>query len=95
MALPYSFLRRPEETADLMGPGHTVHLHATDADVELTIDLTGPTPIVRDGHEKAAVTVRGLVMELVLALYRRREPDGLKVSGDAALLKEFLGRARF
>lgn len=95
LALPYAFLRRPAETAPLVGPGRTVHLHATDVEAEFVIDLTGPAPVVREGHEKAAVALRGPVVELVLAVYRRRSVEGLEVFGDAELLDLFLDRVRF
>lgn len=95
MALPYAFLRWPAETAPLLGEGHTVHLHATDADAEWVIDFTGQAPVVREGHEKAAVALRGPVFDLVLAVYRRRSLDGLEVFGDAELLDLFLDRVRF
>ncbi|WP_167976066.1 maleylpyruvate isomerase family mycothiol-dependent enzyme [Lentzea indica] len=95
LALPYAFMRWPAETAPLLGPGRTVHLHATDVDAELVIDLTGSRPVVRKGHEKAAVALRGPVVELVLAVYRRRPVDGLEVFGDSELLDLFLDRVRF
>jgi uncharacterized protein (TIGR03083 family) len=95
LALPLAFQRWPEETAPLVGAGRTVHLHATDADVELVIDLTEPRPAVRQGHEKAAVALRGPVVELVLAVYRRRSVEGLEVFGDAELLDLVLERVRF
>jgi uncharacterized protein (TIGR03083 family) len=94
-ALPLGFVRRPAETAALMGPGQTVHLHATDFDCELVIDLTGPRPLAREGHEKAAVAVRGPVAELMLAVYRRRPVDGLEVFGDRELLDRLLTSVRF
>ncbi|MFS8100900.1 maleylpyruvate isomerase family mycothiol-dependent enzyme [Lentzea alba] len=94
-ALPFAFLQRPAETSSLVGPGNTIHLHATDFDCELVIDLTGPMPVVREEHEKAAVAVRGPVMDLVLAVYRRRSVDGLEVFGDRDLLDRFLERVRF
>lgn len=95
MALPYSFLRWPAETAPLLGPGRTVHLHATDADAEWVIDFTGSAPVVREGHEKAAVALRGPLFDLVLAVYRRRSLEGLEVFGDEELLELFLDRVRF
>lgn len=94
-ALQYAFLRWPAETAPLLGPGRTVHLHATDVPAEFVIDLTGPQPVVREGHEKSAVALRGPVVELVLAVYRRRPVNGLEVFGDAELLALFLDRVRF
>ncbi|NGY59683.1 maleylpyruvate isomerase family mycothiol-dependent enzyme [Lentzea sp. NEAU-D13] len=95
LALPYAFMRWPAETAPLLGPGRSVHLHATDCEAEFVIDLTGAAPVVRQGHEKAAVALRGPVVELVLAVYRRRPVDGLEVFGDAELLDLFLDRVRF
>lgn len=95
LALPLAFFRTPAETAPLVGPGHTVHLHATDTDVELVIDLTAEKPVVRQGHEKAAVALRGPVVELVLAVYRRRSVEGLEVFGDRELLDLLLDRVRF
>lgn len=95
LALPLAFYRTPEQTAPLLGPGRTVHLHATDADAELLIDLTGAAPVVRHDHEKAAVALRGPVVELVLTVYRRRPLEGLEVFGDADLLAELLERVRF
>jgi len=95
LALPYAFMRWPAETAALVGPGRTVHLHATDVEAEFVIDLTGLAPVVREGHEKAAVALRGPLVDLVLAVYRRRSVDGLEVFGDAELLDLFLDRVRF
>ncbi|MFI6100923.1 maleylpyruvate isomerase family mycothiol-dependent enzyme [Lentzea sp. NPDC051213] len=95
VALPFAFVRQPAETAPLLGPGNTVHLHATDAELELVIDFTGPRPVVREGHEKAAVAVRGPLLDLVLAVYRRRSVAGLEVFGDVELLELFLDRIRF
>ncbi|MFD5828576.1 maleylpyruvate isomerase family mycothiol-dependent enzyme [Lentzea sp. NPDC060358] len=94
LAVPYAFQRWPSETAPLAGTG-TVHLHATDVDAEFVIDFTGAAPVVREGHEKASVAVRGPVVELVLAVYRRRSVDGLEVFGDRELLDLMLDRVRF
>ncbi|MEV6243978.1 maleylpyruvate isomerase family mycothiol-dependent enzyme [Lentzea sp. NPDC051838] len=94
-ALPFAFFRWPTETAALVGPGNTVHLHATDIDCELVLDLTEPRPTLREGHEKAAVAVRGPVTELMLLVYRRRSVDGLEVFGDRDLLDRLLASVRF
>lgn len=88
------FLRRPE-FGELLGKDHTLVFEATDADARWVVDLTGPAPVARADDGSGAVVARGTAAELVLALYRRIGPDGLEVSGDASLLKEFLGRARF
>ena len=87
-------LRRPE-FAELLGDGGTLAFEATDVDARWLVDLTGTAPMARQDEGSGAVTVRGPAADLVLALYRRQGPDGLEVSGDAALLKEFLARARF
>jgi uncharacterized protein (TIGR03083 family) len=94
LAVPYAFQRWPAETAPLTGAG-TVHLHATDAEAEFVIDFTGQAPVVREGHEKASVAVRGPVIDLLLTVYRRRSPDGLEVFGDRELLDLVLDRVRF
>ena len=51
--------------------------------------------MARQYEDSGAVTVRGPAADLVLALYRRRGLEGLDVTGDAVLLKKFLGAARF
>ncbi|WP_090058074.1 maleylpyruvate isomerase family mycothiol-dependent enzyme [Lentzea fradiae] len=94
IAVPHAFRRRPSETAALAGTG-TVHLHATDAEAEFVIDFTGATPVVREGHEKASVAVRGPVVDLMLAVYRRGPADGLEVFGDRDLLDLMLDKVRF
>lgn len=88
------FLRRPE-FAELLGQGHTLVFEATDVEARWLVDLSDATPVARHDEGSGTVTVRGPAADLVLALYRRRGPDELDVSGDAALLKEFLARARF
>jgi uncharacterized protein (TIGR03083 family) len=74
----------------LLGPGRTLHFHATDTaelHAEWVVDLT-ETVAWRRAHEKAAVAVCGPVTELLLLLYRRRTPDDgrFEVLGDAAWL---------
>jgi len=88
------FLRRPE-FAELLGQGGTLVFEATDVDAKWLVDLTGDKPVARQDEGSGAVTVRGPAADLVLTLYRRLGPEALEVSGDEALLKEFLGRARF
>ncbi|MFD2762988.1 maleylpyruvate isomerase family mycothiol-dependent enzyme [Micromonospora eburnea] len=99
-SLPMMFDIYPERRT-LLGPGRTVHLHATDlpaeAGAEWVIDLTGDTLAWRRAHEKAAVAVRGPVTELLLLAYRRR-PVGaaaVEIIGDAALLDLWLDRVQF
>lgn len=83
---------------ELLGPGRTVHLHATDASAaEWVLDLTGDVMAWRHAHEKCAVAVRGPVAELLLVLYRRRSRhDGtVEVIGDVELLDFWLDRVGF
>ncbi|WP_409332482.1 maleylpyruvate isomerase family mycothiol-dependent enzyme [Trujillonella humicola] len=90
----------PERRA-LLGPGRTVHLHATDTaaelDAEWVVDLTGAVPTWRRAHEKSAVAVRGPVTGLVLLVYGRRPADGddLQVFGDRGLLTTWLAASPF
>ncbi|OKI09966.1 hypothetical protein A6A06_04925 [Streptomyces sp. CB02923] len=80
----------------LLGPGRTLHFHATDADAEWFVDLTGKAPVWRAAHEKAAVAVRGTVTDLVLFLYGRPAvAGGVETLGDRQLLDVWLERTRF
>ncbi|WP_262281827.1 maleylpyruvate isomerase family mycothiol-dependent enzyme [Micromonospora sp. MA102] len=86
---------------DLLGPGRTLHLHATDVPAglgaEWLVDLTGDTVAWRRAHEKAAVAVRGPVTELLLMVYRRRpvDPAVVEVLGDGKLLDLWLASVAF
>lgn len=97
-SLPFHFEVHPQ-MRELLGPGRTVHLHATDTDpalnAEWVLDLTGETISWRRAHEKSAVAVRGPVTDLLLMIYRRRAPTELAVLGDAALLEFWLERVPF
>ncbi|MER7398863.1 maleylpyruvate isomerase family mycothiol-dependent enzyme [Streptomyces sp. NPDC000151] len=99
-SLPVMFEYHPE-LRELLGPGRTLHFHATDtapeAGAEWVVDLTGDAITWRRAHEKAAVAVRGPLTELLLTIYRRRSPrgDGIQVIGDAELLDFWLDRVSF
>jgi uncharacterized protein (TIGR03083 family) len=86
---------------ELLGPGRTLHFHATDtapeAAAEWLIDLTGDAIVWRRAHEKATVAVRGPLTGLLLIVYRRRPArgDGIEVLGDAQLLDFWLERVSF
>jgi len=99
-SLPIMFEFHPR-TRELLGPGRTLHLHATDTapglEAEWIIDLTGDRIVWRRAHEPAAVAVRGPLTELLLLIYRRR-PAGtaaLDVQGDDELLDFWLERVSF
>jgi uncharacterized protein (TIGR03083 family) len=99
-ALPMHFEVHPQ-TRELLGPGRTIHLHATDASpqasAEWVIDLTGDTIAWRRAHEKAAVAARGPLTDLLLVVYKRRPVRGadIQVLGDAELLDFWLDRVSF
>ncbi|GAA0492181.1 maleylpyruvate isomerase family mycothiol-dependent enzyme [Streptomyces olivaceiscleroticus] len=98
-SLPMMFDHHPE-LRELLGPGRTLHFHATDTApeaAEWVVDLTGDGITWRRAHEKAAVAVRGPLVELLLTLYRRRSPhDGtVEVIGDAKLLDFWQERVAF
>ena len=86
---------------ELLGPGRTVHFHATDTAPDLAaewlLDLTGEVITWRRAHEKAAVAVRGPMTELLLLIYRRRTPHdaAVEIFGDRELLAFWFDRAAF
>ncbi|WP_253770460.1 maleylpyruvate isomerase N-terminal domain-containing protein [Goodfellowiella coeruleoviolacea] len=83
---------------ELLGPGRTLHLHATDTAPELVaewlVDLTGAAPAWRRGHERAAAAARGPVADLLLFVYRRPAAS-IEVLGDADLLDVWRRRTGF
>jgi uncharacterized protein (TIGR03083 family) len=86
---------------ELLGPGRTLHFHATDTapetQAEWFIDLTGDVIVWRRAHEKAAVAVRGSLTDLALVIYKRlpARSESLEVLGDAELLDFWLERVSF
>ncbi|MFC3502805.1 maleylpyruvate isomerase family mycothiol-dependent enzyme [Micromonospora krabiensis] len=99
-SLPVMLEFKPDRRT-LLGPGRTVHLHATDAPSggawEWLVDLTGPVGTWRRTHEEAAVTVRGPLVELLLTVYGRRPPRDatVRVDGDRELLERWLALVSF
>ncbi|MEH1012760.1 maleylpyruvate isomerase family mycothiol-dependent enzyme [Micromonospora sp. CPCC 206060] len=99
-SLPQMFDFHPERR-ELLGPGRTLHFHATDtapdAGAEWLVDLTGDRLAWRRAHEKAAVAVRGPLTELLLVVYGRRPVDEatVEVLGDRPLLHFWLERNGF
>lgn len=82
---------------ELLGPGRTLHFHATDTQAEWVVDLTGDAITWRRAHEKSAVAVRGPVTELLLFIYKRRPSRGenIEILGDEQLLDFWLERVSF
>jgi uncharacterized protein (TIGR03083 family) len=99
-ALPETDLFHPERR-ELLGPGRTVHLHATDVPgethAEWVVDLTGERVAWRRAHEQCAVAVRGPLVDLLLVVYGRRAVDdaAVEVLGDRALLDRWLTGVAF
>jgi uncharacterized protein (TIGR03083 family) len=97
-ALPAHFDLDPAKR-DVLGPGRTLAFEATGPDPAAAwfVDLTGDVIAWRRGGGAAAVTVRGRLTDLLLALYRRIpvQPPRLAVAGDAELLDLYLDRAAF
>ncbi|MCU1372747.1 MAG: maleylpyruvate isomerase family mycothiol-dependent enzyme [Actinomycetia bacterium] len=71
------------------GQGEIIHVHATDAEGEWLLTLTGDGLSVERGHAKGDVAVRGPAGDLLLWLWGRQPIDGLEVFGDAALANRF------
>jgi uncharacterized protein (TIGR03083 family) len=86
---------------ELLGPGRTLHFHATDTvpetAAEWLIDLTGEAIVWRRAHAKAAVAVRAPLTDLLLVIYRRRPAhgEGIDILGDEQLLDFWLERVTF
>jgi uncharacterized protein (TIGR03083 family) len=80
---------------ELLGPGRTIRLHATDVPADWIVDLTGDGLAWRRSDEAAAVTVSAPLTDLLLILYRRRPVRAEDVDGDAALVDFWLDRVAF
>lgn len=99
-SLPMHFEFHPW-TRELLGPGRTLHFHATDtapeAHAEWVVDLTGEALAWRRAHEKSAVAVRGPLVDLLLIVYRRKpvRSETVQILGDEDLLEFWLERVGF
>ncbi|ASU84094.1 maleylpyruvate isomerase family mycothiol-dependent enzyme [Nocardiopsis gilva YIM 90087] len=96
---PEAFASKPG-VPDLLGPGRTLHVHATDtapqAAAEWLVDLTGPAPTWRRAHAKAAVAVRGPLTDLLMLIYGRPTRNGtVDILGDASLFDLWRQRSGF
>jgi uncharacterized protein (TIGR03083 family) len=94
--LPQHFDITPRKR-ELLGPGRTLAFEAADADAAWFVDLTGEVITWHRGSGDAAVTVRAPLTELLLMLYRRRDPYGtdIKITGNAELLDFWYGYVGF
>ena len=79
------------------GTGETIHLHATDADLEWIITLGAHGIIAEPGHAKADVALRGPASALDLWAWNRLPAgaDDIEVLGDAAVAAAWAKVARF
>src|SRR6266571_516000 len=99
-SLPIHLEYHPE-ARELLGPGRTLHFHATDTEpqaaAEWIVDLTGDAITWRRAHEQAAVAVRAPLTDLLLLIYKRRHARGedIAIFGDADLLDFWLERVSF
>jgi uncharacterized protein (TIGR03083 family) len=91
-ALPFHFEVHPW-MRELLAPGRTIGLHATDTDAHWLLDLTGDVIAWRRADEPAAAEIRGPVTDLLLTVYRRRPVSC--VTGDATLVDFWLERVAF
>ncbi|MFF8912827.1 maleylpyruvate isomerase family mycothiol-dependent enzyme [Streptomyces sp. NPDC015032] len=87
-----------DEDAGLTGAGRSIHLHATDVpDAEWLIELGADGFSWRRAHEKATVSLRGPLTDVMLVFNRRLATDSgrVEVLGDSELLDLWLERATF
>lgn len=95
-SLPFHFEIHPQ-MRELLGPGRTIGLHATDVDTGWIVDLTGDVIAWRRGADDDAVTVSGAVVDLLLLIYKRLAAidTRLHITGDHDLLDFWLERVDF
>jgi len=88
--------RSSPRLAELRGPGRRIHLHATDTEAGLAaewlIELGTDGFTWRRGHEKANVTLRGPLADVLRVFHRRLPADSgrVEVLGEADLLRFWL-----
>jgi uncharacterized protein (TIGR03083 family) len=94
--LPFHFDVHPW-MRELLGPGRTIGLHATDTDVDWLLDFTGDVISWCRSDGAASADIRGSVTDLLLTIYRRMPLDRghILVSGDAGLVDFWLERVGF
>ena len=89
---------RPDPRLQALPEGHSLHVHATDAELAGTGEWLvrhGRSAIeVSRGHARADVALRGQAARLLLVLTRRVPPDdpAVQVLGDRAVLSRWLER---
>ena len=78
-------------------PWDTIHLHATDADLNTTGEWTIADGLWSHEHAKGEFALRGSVTDLLLALTHRKavEDTGLEVFGEPAVWQSWLDATKF
>jgi len=93
--------KQAPEDRELVGPGHRIHLHATDTPPGLNgdwiVELTEDGVAWRHGREEATVALHGPLTSVLLAFYRRLPLDSaeLEVLGERKVLEFWLSEASF
>jgi uncharacterized protein (TIGR03083 family) len=77
---------------ELLAPGRTIGLRATDTDAHWLLDLTGDVIAWRRADKHAAAEIPAPVTDLLLTIYRRRPVASLDVTGDTTLVDFWLER---
>ncbi len=82
---------------ELLAPGRTVGLHATDVPADWVLDLTGDVIAWRRSDEPTPAGITGPATDLLLTMYRRTPVDSgrVEVIGDAGLVDFWLERVGF
>lgn len=93
-SMPFRFDVHPW-MRELLGPGRTIGLDATDTRDDWVLDFTGEAIAWRHGSEQTAAALRGPATDLLLVLYRRLPISVVEVVGDTELVDFWRERVAF
>lgn len=71
-------------------PEGSLHLHRTDGEGEFMLTVEGERVVIGREHGKGDAALRGTGEELFLAMWGRRDLDGLELFGDAAIAQQWI-----
>ncbi len=71
-------------------PGGSIHLHRTDGEGEWSAKAVDGRIVTSLHHEKADVAIRAGATDLLLALWQRRDLEGLEIFGDRSIAEEWM-----
>jgi uncharacterized protein (TIGR03083 family) len=74
-------------------PSGSFHLHQTDGDGELMLEIADGTVVVRHEHAKGDAALRASGEDLLLTMWGRRSVEGLELFGDRAVADEWIALA--